>query len=183
MIVKHRHTTCNMKAILVFLFMLVTFLPEVKAQETDYKAYSLYVYNFMKYIDWPENNNQGDFVILVLGKSRIEKELRSLAVKKKIRGRNIIVKSIDSIDEIINCHIIYIAEDKSAVIKDLYSKINDRGILIVGEKEGLAKKGAALSFATLDNDELSFDINKRAIEEQKLKISGELVRLGEVVVK
>jgi hypothetical protein len=62
-------------------------------------------------------------------------------------------------------------------------KIKDKSILIVGEKEGLARKGAALSFATLDNDELSFDINKRSIEEHKLKISSALIKLGELVVE
>jgi hypothetical protein len=182
-IAKIRNMLKSMKAVIAFFLLLFILTPKVKAQETDYKAYSLYVYNFMKYVDWPENKNEGDFIIVIIGKSKIEKELKTLAGQKKIRGRNIIVKSINSVDEINDCHLLYITKEKSSVIKDLNIKIKDKSILIVGEKEGLARKGAALSFATLDNDELSFDINKRSIEEHKLKISSALIKLGELVVE
>lgn len=36
--------------------------------------------------------------------------------------------------------------------------MENKPILIVGEREGLAKKGAALSFVTLEDDVLKFDI-------------------------
>ncbi len=163
--------------------MLFCFSPKIKAQEVNYKAYSLYVYNFMKYVDWPENLNQGDFNILILGKTKIEKELRNMAAQKKIRGRNIIIKTISSTDEIKDCHLLYLAAEKSSLIKDLNTNFKNRGLLIVGEKDGLAKKGASFSFATLDNDELSFDINKRIITQHNLKISESLIKLGSVVVE
>ena len=137
----------------------------------------------MKYVDWPENKNQGDFIIMIFGKSNIEKELHNLANQKKIRGRNIIVKSIHSLDEITNCQLLYISEEKSSLIKDINTKLNGKGVLVVGEKDGLANKGASLSFATLDNDELSFDINKKVINQQNLKISAALLKLGEIVVQ
>lgn len=137
----------------------------------------------MKHVDWPETQNQGDFTILIFGKSNIEKELLNLANQKKIRGRNIIVKSINSINEITNCQLLYVAQEKSSSIKEINTKLNGKGILVVGEKDGLANKGASLSFATLDNDELSFDINKKVINQQNLKISSALVKLGEVVAQ
>jgi hypothetical protein len=163
--------------------MLFCFSPKIKAQEVNYKAYSLYVYNFMKYVDWPENLNQGDFNIFILGKSKIEKELRNMATQKKIRGRNIIIKTISSTDEIKDCHLLYLAAEKSSLIKDLNANFKNKGLLIVGEKDGLANKGASFSFATLDNDELSFDINKRTIAQHNLKISESLIKLGSVVVE
>lgn len=137
----------------------------------------------MKYIEWPENQNQGDFNILILGKSKIEKELRIMAAQKKIRGRNIVVKTISTTDEIKDCQLLYLAEEKSSLIKVLNTKFKNKSLLIVGEKDGLANKGASLSFATLDNDELSFDINKRTITQHNLKIAESLIKLGSVVVE
>ena len=59
--------------------------------------------------------------------------------------------------------------------------MKDKPVLFVGEREGLAKKGAALSFCTLDDDALKFDINKKEIEGHQLKISSSLISLGIVV--
>jgi hypothetical protein len=183
-LILHKSYRFNLlKTALVLFVAFFCFNIKVKAQEINYKAYSLYIYNFMKYIEWPENNSQGDFIILVLGKSGIEKELRNMALQKKIKGRNIIVKSITTTDEIKECHLLYLSEQKSSLIKDLNARFKNKDFLIVGEKDGLAYKGASLSFATLDNDELSFDINKKNITQHNLKISESLIKLGSVVIE
>lgn len=178
-----RHMAGRFKALFVLVVMLCCFSNTLEAQETDYKAYSLYVYNFMKYIEWPENQDHGDFIIAVFGKSAIEKELQNLAAKKKIRGRNIVVKSISNLEQLDHCQLLYITREKSNQTMDAADRLSGKGILIVGEREGLAYRGAALSFAVTESDELSFDINKRVIEQQRLKISGTLIQLGAVVVK
>jgi len=63
----------------------------------------------------------------------------------------------------------------------LQQQTKDKPVLIVGEREGLAKKGAGLSFVTLEDDELKFDINKKEIEARQLRISSSLLSLGIVV--
>lgn len=152
-----------------------------KAQETDYKAYTLFVYNFMKYVEWPEAQNKGDFIIAVLGDSPISKELQTLASGKKLKGRNIVLKKCNSFEETAGCHLLYISSSKSNMVKALKDQIKDKPVLIVGEREGLAKKGAGLSFVTLEEDELKFDINKKEIELHQLKISSSLISLGIVI--
>lgn len=161
----------------LFLFVSLT-KTTCKAQDVDYKAYTLYVYNFMKYVEWPQAQSNGNFVIAVLGDSPILSELQSLAVLKKIKGRTIIVKKISSIDETQGAHLIYIASGKSSTMSGLKETTKNTPVLIVGEREGLAKKGAGLSFVTTDEDELKFDINKREIELRQLKISSSLTSLG-----
>ena len=151
------------------------------AQDVDYKAYTLFVYNFMKYVEWPEAQSKGDFVVGVYGDSPIQKELLALAAGKKLKGRNIIIKTITKPEDAIGCQLLYIASSKSTVIKQLKDQMKDKPVLLVGEREGLAKKGASLSFVTLEDDELKFDINKKEIETHQLKISSSLLALGIVV--
>lgn len=152
-----------------------------KAQETDYKAYTLFIYNFMKYIEWPEAQSKGDFVIAVLGDSPINKELQTLAASKKLKGRNIVLKKCNTIEETSGCHLLYLSDSKSSVVKTLKDQIKDKPVLVVGEREGLAKKGAGLSFVTLEDDGLKFDINKKEIEQHQLKIASSLISLGIVI--
>lgn len=167
--------------LLAIVFTCSLFGGNLKAQETDYKAYSLFVYNFMKYVEWPEAQSKGDFVIGVLGDSPINKELEALVSSKKLKGRNIVLKKCKTPEETTGSHLVYVTASKSSVVKTLKDQTKDKPVLIVGEREGLAKKGASLSFVTLDDDELKFDINKKEIEQHQLKIASSLLSLGIVI--
>lgn len=171
----------NLRAMLIALLLLCASFNKVEAQETDYKAYTLFIYNFMKYVEWPEAQSKGDFVLAVMGDSPIQKELQALASAKKIKGRNIILRKCTTVEDTYGSHLVFIPNSKSAMVKLLKDQTKDKPVLIVGEREGLAKKGAGLSFVTMDDDELKFDINKKEIEGHQLKISSQLVSLGTVI--
>lgn len=132
----------------------------------------------MKYIEWPEAQNKGEFVVGILGDSPIMKELQALSASKKIKGRTIVIKKFTDPASISGCHLIYVASSKSSLMKALKEQMKSKPVLIVGEREGTAKKGAALSFVTLEDDGLKFDINKKEIEEHQLKIASALISLG-----
>ena len=151
------------------------------AQDVDYKSYTLFVYNFIKYIEWPEAKSHGDFVVGVLGDSPVIPELERLAATKKAKGRTIIIKRFDSPEKVTDCHLLYVTSSKSSSIKALKAMAKNKPMLIVGEREGLARKGAALSFVTFDDDVLKFDINKAEIEQHNLKIPGTLLLLGLII--
>jgi hypothetical protein len=169
------------RLLMIVLLLRACYGGDFRAQETDYKAYSLFVYNFMKYVEWPEAQSKGDFIIAVLGDSPITPELQALAASKKLKGRNIVLKKCSTPEEAAGCHLLYVASSKSAAVKTLKDQTKDKPILIVGEREGLARKGAGLSFVTLEDDELKFDINKKEIEQHQLKISSSLINLGIVI--
>ena len=154
---------------------------KLTAQSTDYKAYSLYVYNFMKYVEWPEEESKGDFIIALIGDSKISDDLKRLASSKKLKNRNIVFKTFKAIDDITFCHLLYVSASKSSAIKTINLKFANKPVLIVGEREGTIYKGAALSFVTTDEDELKFDINKKELENHKLKIASSLIKLGILV--
>lgn len=149
------------------------------SQEKDYKAYTLFLYNFMKYVEWP--NNDGDFIIGITGESPVKKELQELAKNKKAKGRKIVVISIVNPGDALLCNMVYIPSQKSSEMKLILEKVKGKSILIVAEREGMAKKGAAFSFAIDDDDALKFDINKTVLEIQGLKIAHILMQLGEIV--
>ena len=166
---------------LLVLILIIGSNFKVKAQQTDYKAYSLYLYNFMKYIEWPENESKGDFVVGVLGESPINSELKNLALNKKLKGRNIVFRKFYSPEEIKDCHLLYVPTSSNKLIKSINVQTKDQSILLVGEREGGVHSGAALSFFISDEDELNFDINKKELENHGLKIASSLVNLGHVI--
>jgi len=171
------HISLKLPVFAAVLFLSLLF-NSVKAQEIDYKAYSLFVYNFMKYTEWTGEAAKGDFIIGVIGDSPITKELNTLAATKKLKGRNIVIKKFTTAEECSGCHLLYVASGKSSMIKSLKESLKTKPVLIVGEREGLADKGAGISFVRLEDDTLKFDINKKEIEQHGLKVASQLLQLG-----
>lgn len=152
----------------------------VNGQEVNYKAYSLFVYNFIKYIEWPPGNSD-QFVIGVAGDSPIVEELRKMAVSKKAHGKSIVVKVVNSSTEIAQCDLLYMPDAKSKLLKEYLANINNKPVLVVSEREGLAKKGAGINFVTDELGNLKFEVNKIVLSKHNLKIPTVLLNLGYAV--
>ena len=77
-------------------------------QSEKYKLQAFFIYNFTKYINWPENKKI-EFAIAVCKDSEMLPYLKELQSKKTIQGKSISIKVIDfKVDKVIpDCDIIY----------------------------------------------------------------------------
>ena len=157
-----------------FVLCAILFSITVKAQTTNYQVYSLYVLNIAKYSSWPSVT--GEFNITVLGKSKVYDEL----VKqngKIVNGHTVKVKQAESINDIGDAQIVYLADGKSSVLDDLVKMTDGKSIMIISEREGLHKRGAGFSFIVMDNGTLRCDINNTELEKRQIRISKNLTAL------
>ncbi|MDX2188263.1 MAG: YfiR family protein [Bacteroidota bacterium] len=164
--------------IVISALMLVSVI--VFAQEINYKIHSMFIYHFTRYIDWPESKKTGNFVIGIYGNSQIQSELEAMAATKKAGTQTMNVRKISSVDEALECHIVFVCANKSSELDAITAATANKPILLVTEKNGLAKKGAGINFIISD-DKLKFEINKSSVESHSLKVSGDLVKLGIVI--
>lgn len=165
-----------MKRILCLLFYLSLLgWQHVDAQNEKFKA--LFMYNFTKYIEWPAASRSGEFVIGVLGNSALTDELKTIASKQKVGSQNIVVKTFSSVDEIDNCHIIYIPPSKSTQLAAVIAKIGTKPILIISDKNGLAAQGSGINYI-MDGDKLKYEVNRGSIEKKGMVVSSALLALG-----
>ena len=148
------------------------------AQNEKFKA--LFLYNFTKYIEWPAALRQGDFIIGVLGNTPMTKELVTIAGKQKVGAQNISVKTFITVDEIDNCNILFIPAGRSSQISLVVSKLGNKSVLIITDKDGLARQGACINYV-MDGDKLKYEVNKSNIEKKGLTVSNSLLALGIVV--
>jgi len=143
----------------------------------SYKLHSVYIYGFTRYVIWPEDYNQGDFEILVLGDSPLMEELKLLAQAKKVGDRTIKITKISSAAEIRKCNILFLPASHSAELGDVVSKINNQSILIITEEPGLGMKGSHINFIMKDG-KLAFELNQAASNKHNLKISNALMGMA-----
>lgn len=164
---------------LLILFSMLLPSHKLQAQQISHKAQSLFIYKFTRYVSWPPTAINGKIVIGIYGNSPIVDELRLMSsLKTSTSGLPIEVKVIQSIEEMENIHILYLASSKSRELSTILKKINKKATLVVAERGGLAKKGACINFILLENDVLRFEVNKAALEQHQLDMSEELLKLG-----
>jgi hypothetical protein len=165
-----------MKRHFIFLIFLCLLGNELaSAQNEKFKA--LFMYNFTKYIEWPANLRQGDFVIGVVGSPSMAAELQTIAEKQKVGTRNLVIKKFNSPDEIDNCHVLYIGRGKSSLIGSILAKMSGKSTLIITDKEGLALQGSGINYI-MDGDKLKYEVNRSNIEKKGLIVSKALLALG-----
>jgi YfiR/HmsC-like len=167
----------------VFLFVSVLLLGfaavgqvDVKQAEAHIKA--VYLYNFSKYIEWPTDYRQGDFVIGILnGSPAMIAELNKMAASKTAGSQKFTVKNYKTAAEIDRCNILYVPETSNTQLLDVLRKIKGLSTLLVTESVGDAKKGAAINFV-LKESKQEFELNKGNAERCKLVVSSGLAALA-----
>jgi hypothetical protein len=138
-----------------------------------HEVYSMMVYNFTKYVQWPDHDASGEFVIGVIGNTDVYKTLTGWYAGKPKGSKTYVIKKFTSASEVSDCHVLFIDKAKSGEFEEVNTKIKGKGTLVITDKNGLGERGSAINFKTVDN-KLKFELNQKAIEASNLKVSGAL---------
>jgi hypothetical protein len=138
-----------------------------------HEVHSMMVFNFTKYVQWPDHATSGEFVIGVVGNADIYNTLNGWYGGKPRGSKTYIIKKFSSASEVTDCHVLYIDKSKSNDFDSVNDKVKGKGTLVITDKSGLGEKGSGINFKTVDN-KLKFELNQKAIEASNLKVSGAL---------
>lgn len=164
-------------SIVLCLFILNSGFKMDATIDTNAKIKAVFIYNFTKYIEWPQSYKEGEFTIGIVGETPLYSELIKMTETKKVANQTLEVKKFNSPSEVTKCHILYICKDKSSNISDIIKKLKNNSTLLVTEENGLMEKGAGINFIIKDNRQ-KFELNKGNVEKYKLKISSNLEALA-----
>lgn len=159
----------------VLIFVANVVMGSLWAQTTNHTAYSLFVVSFAKYSVWPQPDNE--FKIVVIGKSKVYEELVKLTTNKNLNGQPYKIVQAENVSEALDAELIYLSDNKSSMLDELNKATEGKAVMIVTEREGLAKKGAAFSLLVIDN-KLRFDINHTELEKRQIKVATSLMNLA-----
>jgi hypothetical protein len=144
------------------------------AQERPiHEVYSMLVFNFTRYVQWPVENSSGEFVIGVIGNNDVYNTLQGWYGGKPRAGQTFVVKKFNSAADVTDCHVLFLDKSKSGEFDAASAKVKGKGTLLITDKSGLGEKGSSINFRTVDN-KLKFELNQKAIEASNLKVSGTL---------
>jgi YfiR/HmsC-like len=149
----------------------------------EYQVKALYLYNFTKYVDWPTNAfaaSNTPIIIGLYGESKLGEALTSVVAGKTIGGRTIAIRVIESMDDSVPCHILFISDAESPRMRQILARIGALPILTVGEDAAFAQNGGIINFV-LKNGYVRLEIDLPAARKAGLTLSSRLLAVADVV--
>jgi len=166
----------------LFIVCIVGLLFVSQAHSQEEKYITLYLYNFTKHIEWPDEYKGDDFVIDVLGHTSVYEKLKVMLKSKNREGQNFIVNHPSSVDEIDpSCNILFLGHWKSKLMDAALKRVGDHGTLIVTEKSGMLDKGSDINLVIRDQ-KIMYEVKKSSLEARGLSFSLDLTSLAQRVV-
>lgn len=147
---------------------------KVQAQASITKIESLYIYNFIKNIQWSNVNDK--YIIGVYASSSVYNELKGILSVRKFNGKAIEVKKLTAPAQASECHIVFVSQSSGGMVKKIVATADTKNTLIVSER-GQLNNGAGIAFVLM-NSKLQFKINQAACKAAGLQISASLLSLG-----
>ncbi|MGC4023491.1 MAG: YfiR family protein [Cyclobacteriaceae bacterium] len=168
-----------MKTVKVVIAGLVMSMSSVAfAQERPmHEVYSMMVFNFVKYVQWPTNDDNKEFVIGVVGNTEIYNTLNTWYAGKAKGNKTYVIKNFKNASEVTDCQVVFIDRTKSSEFEAVNTKVKGKGTLVVTDRNGLGAKGSCINFKTVD-EKLRFELNQHAIEASNLKVSSSLTSMA-----
>lgn len=171
---KSRNSVFKILSLLVFLFCFVCVYPQ---QVTDDQIKTGYIFNFLKYIQWENEEKIDTFKIAVYGEDyALINTLKSIE-RLQAKGKPVRVITFRSIGDIEYSHILLITNDRISFVSDIFTLIKGRNTLLVTDRCEYPRY-VMVNFTYNENSKIQFEINSQNMEEARLKTSSKLVLLG-----
>ncbi len=138
---------------------------------------AMYIYNFLRHVNWPESGTSENFVIGVMGNSETYEQLVQYTAGRMVGTKSIVMKKIETSEEAIACQLVFVPTNKSAKISELKNRLGDKSCLIVSEKEGSNALGSTIEFV-IEDGKLRFRIDDERAKKQNLLISRTLLDMS-----
>lgn len=159
---------------LLYLVCISFLAVDLQAQERPtHEIHAAMVYNFIKYVQWPDESEAGEFVVGVLGDDNVFNTLKQWYDGKPKGSKKYVIKKLSAIPESGNCHVVYIGKSKNKEFDSVKSNTSGKSILTVTDGNGLGQKGSCINFRVIDG-KLKFELNQGVVSNANLKISSQL---------
>ena len=147
----------------------------------EYEVKAVFIYNLAKFIEWPDKSldNSSTLTVYILGDDPFGTDLDAIR-DKLIKGKRVVIKQIDSPDDLKNANILFISSSEKERLRDILKSISGLPILTVGDTKSFAQRGVMVNFY-LENSKIRFEINLEAANLAGLKISSNLLRMGTII--
>jgi hypothetical protein len=163
-----------MKKVAVVLALFVSLSGLVHAQERPtHEIHAAMLFNFVKYVQWPNETEAGEFVVGVMGDENVFSTLQKWYDGKPKGSKKYVIKKLTSAEEASTCQVVYVGKSKNREFEAIKTSTTGKSILTITDGNGLGQKGSCINFKVIDG-KLKFELNQATVTSSNLKVSTQL---------
>jgi hypothetical protein len=191
--------------VLALVLFMVAVAPKASADSAaslEYQVKAAFLYNFIKFVDWPKGkttDSNAPLTIGIIGQDPFEDAFEPLQ-ERETKDRKVIIQRFEGFVEleksgkkkkdqphpksqdIQKCHLLFICPSESERIADIIASVKDHSVLTVADTQGFLEAGGIINFI-VEEKKVRFEINVTTAKRAKLQIRSQLLRLAKRVVE
>jgi YfiR/HmsC-like len=166
-------------AALVLVSLPLPVLEAQTAKPTAYDVEAAYLFNFGKFVTWPQKNHPpGDsFLICILGDDPFGPILDKTTAGATVGGKKVIDKRVSRPQDALGCSIVFISSSEEPRLSKILAVVQGSPVLTVSDMPGFVEHGGMIQFV-VDNGRVRFKVNLRPAEQDGLALSSELLKVA-----
>ncbi|MDY6948824.1 MAG: YfiR family protein [Pseudomonadota bacterium] len=144
---------------------------DVVQREDQFKA--AYVFNFVKFVAWPEDTAADPLLVCFVGAERVYGAFTATIDRSRPGMRRLAALQIADASPAGTCNVLYI----DAATASGYALPHAPNVLTISDADGFAANGGMIELFT-ENHRLRFVINVGSAQQAGLRISSDLLKLA-----
>lgn len=150
----------------------------------EYNIKAALLFNLTKMVTWPEKRltaSEPDFQVCLFGDNPFDSRLNGFT-RKTVSDHPVKIVTDVSLDELDQCHIVFISKEGIRHLANILYRINQKGILSVGDTAGFLEQGGMINFVKL-NDRMNIEINQCIANKSGFEIDAKLLALASTIIR
>ena len=150
----------------------------------EYELKALFLFNFTKFVDWPDKafkSPSSPLVIGVVGDDPFGDILERAVGNKTVNQRSLTIKRFSGVTDVGDCHILFVSRSEEKNLSLIRSRFWNSPVLTVSEIRSFARSFGIIELFTMDR-KVRFKVNVEAAQAAGLKINAQLLALASEVV-
>ena len=156
--------------------------PETRVS-SEYDLKAAFLFNFTQFVEWPPEafpDATTPITIGILGDDPFGSSLDEIVADEVVRNRRLLVRRFRDVSQIDGCHVLFVSPSESRSLDKVFSALDGRSVLTVGETPDFAARSGVIAFV-LSHNRLRLRINLAVARAARLTISSKLLRQAQIV--
>jgi hypothetical protein len=172
------------------------------AQIQGSQVKAAFIYNFIKFVDWPEEqatDANEPITIGILGSSQFGDAFGKIK-DSQIKGKKVVIKNFkglgpsqgseqneseeiqNKIKQIGKCNVLFVCASEEEFFKRISQPLEKHHVLTISDTRRFLENGGIINFV-MEEKKVRFEINMASAKRSKLEIRSKLLRLAKRVVE
>jgi len=166
-----------LKVLAMMTLLMCSLFASAAPDDISAKVKAAYVYNFIKYIEWPNNDAIDIFYLGIYGDDLPYKLALQQMQGMKVKQATIHIVDISSLEQLPKLHMMVLDKRQSKNIQKITNKLVKKHTLLISD-HATAKKHTMLNFLETEQKKLTFELNRYQMLNVNLKVSHDILVLG-----